>query len=136
MPAIARSIRSEMRSHRDADLSVPQFRALGFLVRSRSASLSDVADFLGLSAPAASRLIERLVRNGLVIRKIPVTNRRRVALSATPRGRETWHAARMAARRKLATVVASLTPTQRQTIHAAMRILRSSFQPETSGRER
>ena len=135
VPAINRFIRSEMRAHRGSDLSVPQFRALGFLIRNRCASLAEVAEFMGLSTPAASRLIERLVRNGQVIRRIPATNRRRVELSATRRGRSTWEAARKATRDRLAEVVALLTPSQREEVRQAMRILLSRFQPEVPGKE-
>ena len=132
VPAIIRFIRSEMRSHRGADLTVPQFRTLALLSRSQGASLSMVAEFLGLSLPAASRLVDGLVKKGLVTRQIPAGNRRQVALSVSARGRATWEAARQATQRRLAAIIAPLAAAQRARIHEAMRILRTSFQPETS----
>ena len=130
VPSIIRFIRSEMRSHRGADLTVPQFRTLALLSRSQGASLSVVAEFLGLSRPATSRLVDGLVKNGLVTRKIPAGNRRRVALSVSARGRATWEAARQATQQRLAEVIAPLTVAQLARIQDAMRVLRGSFQPE------
>jgi DNA-binding MarR family transcriptional regulator len=134
-PAIIRFIRAQMRSHRGADLSVPQFRTLALLRRSRGASLSVVAEFLGLSLPAASRLVDGLVRHGLVTRQIPERDRRQVALSVSARGRATWDAARRATQQRLAEVIAPLTPAQRARIQEALRILRGSFQPEAPATE-
>ncbi|HUJ09281.1 MAG TPA: MarR family transcriptional regulator [Verrucomicrobiae bacterium] len=132
VPAIIRFIRSEMRSHRGADLSVPQFRTLALLSRNQGASLSVVAEFLGLSLPATSRLVDGLVKKGLVTRQIPAGNRRQVALSVSTRGRTTWENARQATQQQLAEVIAPLTAAQRSRIQEAMRILQQSFQPETS----
>jgi len=89
VPVIIGFIRSEIRSHRGADLSVPQFRTLALLSRSQGASLSVVAEFLGLSLPATSRLVNGLVEKGLVTRQISDGNRRQVALSVSARGRAT-----------------------------------------------
>jgi len=130
-PAVIRFIRSQMRSHRGPDLFVPQFRALAFLSRNQGASLSALADFLGLSAPATSRLVDGLVKKRLVTRKIPAGNRRQLALSISARGRTVWRAAREATRRRLAETVRPLDDEQRAVVHRAMGILRECFQPET-----
>jgi len=136
VPVIIGFIRSEIRSHRGADLSVPQFRTLALLSRSQGASLSVVAEFLGLSLPATSRLVNGLVEKGLVTRQISDGNRRQVALSVSARGRATWDAARRATQRRLAEVIAPLTPAQRARIQEAMHLLRESFRTETPASER
>ncbi len=64
VPVVMRSIRAEMRRHRTADLSVPQFRTLAFIDRNADASLSDVAEHIGLTLPSMSKIVE-----GLVVRK-------------------------------------------------------------------
>ena len=51
VPAVMRTIRGQMRSHSAAELSVVQFRALAFLNRRAGASLSDLAEHIGLSLP-------------------------------------------------------------------------------------
>ena len=49
IPLVMRAIRSHMRANRALDLSVPQYRALGFVVRHPGASLSQVAEHQGLT---------------------------------------------------------------------------------------
>jgi len=132
VPVAVQFLRTEMRSHRGADLSVPQFRALALLGRSHGASLSLVADFLGLSLPATSRLVNGLVADGLVTRRVSTDDRRQVALSLTARGRATWDAAHQATLQRLATVIAPLSAARRGTIEAAMHLLRDSFQQAMS----
>ena len=63
VPLVMRFIRDQVRRRRTAGLSLPQFRTLIFLNRIKNSSLSAVAEHLGLSLPAMSRLI-----NGLVAR--------------------------------------------------------------------
>src|ERR1700685_2433550 len=79
VPPIARTIRKMMRQHRLAGLSVPQFRALGLLSVSPQASLSCVAESIGSSLPAASRMIDGLVSKKLVGRKECCHDRRQIS---------------------------------------------------------
>lgn len=86
VPLIMRAIRAEMRSHREAGLSVPQFRSMLFIHHHHSASLSQLADHLGLTPPSASSLIDKLVKRGLVLRSSAVENRRQIQLNLTEIG--------------------------------------------------
>lgn len=128
VPAVMRFIRSQMRRHRGADLSVVQFRALVFLSRSPGTSLSVLAEFLALSLPATSRLVEGLVRRNLVDRRIPPGNRRLVALSVNAHGRRIICAARQATEKRLAEVLAPLRNDERTAIQHALHTLREEFQ--------
>src|SRR5512137_2718402 len=86
VPAVMRIIRAEMRRHRTADLSVPQFRTLAFIDRNVAASLSDVAEHIGLTLPSMSKIVDGLVMRKLVTRQTHPTDRRRMTLALTPRG--------------------------------------------------
>src|SRR5215510_2417726 len=86
VPAVMRFLRTEMRHHGTPFLSVPQFRVLVFLYRHPGASLSSVAEHLGVTCPTASVLVDRLVRRGLVDRTTYPQERRRVALTLTATG--------------------------------------------------
>ncbi|MBI4578561.1 MAG: MarR family transcriptional regulator, partial [Planctomycetes bacterium] len=66
VPVVMRFIRHEMRRHRRGGVTVPQFRALVFVSNHADASLSAMAEHLGLSLPAASRLVQGLVQRGLM----------------------------------------------------------------------
>src|SRR5438876_76025 len=84
VPLIMRFIREEMRVRRRGQLSVPQFRALLFATLQEEPSVSGLAEHLGLSLPTASRLVDLLVRRGLMERKLVAKDRRRIRLSLTP----------------------------------------------------
>jgi DNA-binding MarR family transcriptional regulator len=86
IPASMRAIREQMRSGRAAGLSVAQFRLLLFVRRNPGTSLSVLADHLGTTLPAASQLVERLVRAGFVSRAQHPEERRRVELRLTETG--------------------------------------------------
>src|SRR5512136_2638870 len=102
VPAVMRFIRGQMRGHRRAHLTVPHFRALVFLSHYDDASLSALAEHVGLSLPAASRMVELLVKRGLMERRPRSGDRRRLALALTARGRTTFSAALRATRAALA----------------------------------
>ncbi len=122
-------IRGEMRSRRTPGVSVPQFRALRFLDRNPGGSPSAVAEWMGLSLPAASRLIDGLVERGLVTREGSIADRRRVALHLTETGRESLRAAREGTQTRLAEVLASLPAERRAVVAEAMEALRPAFSP-------
>jgi DNA-binding MarR family transcriptional regulator len=89
IPPSMRAIREQMRSGRAASLSVAQFRLLLFVRRHPGTSLSPVAEHLGTTLPAASQLVERLVRAGLVTREQHLAERRKVELRLTEAGGST-----------------------------------------------
>ncbi len=68
------------------EVSVSQFRMLVTLRDRQGATLSDAARDLGLTRPAASRLVEGLVVRGLVTRQTSAADRRYVQLSLTAAG--------------------------------------------------
>ncbi len=139
VPLIMRVIRGQMRSHRTPDVSVPQFRTLTFLNRHEGASLSDVAEHIGLTPPSTSKLVDGLVGRGLVSRKGSPDDRRRIRLELTKQGRTTLQAAWSATQADLAKRVAALAPGEPALVVQAMRTLRPLFASDKlgqAGRER
>ncbi len=135
VPFIMQFIRVEMRRSRGPEISVPQFRVLTFLNRTEGSSLSAVADRVGLSLPAMSRLIDGLVGRDLVRREEAAEDRRRVTLRLTVRGKDLVRAARTGAQARLADVLADLPPSQRAEVALAMQRLRPVFLPRPHGGE-
>ena len=127
VPMVMGAIRATMRAHRAADLSVPQFRALGFLNRHPGASLGDIADHIGLTLSAISRLVDDLVERGLVLRETSPTDRRYITLALTPEGRLMLETMRQATQVDLMARLASLSDDEQATIVAAMGALRRVF---------
>ena len=129
VPMVMRVIRQHLRRHRSG-LTVPQFRTLCNVSTGSGLSLSAVADFIGLSLPAMSRLVDGLVEKKLLTRKTCDEDRRHVRLSITARGEATLREARDLARRHLAEALAQLPASQRAGVEATMRILRGLFSGE------
>ena len=50
VPLVMRDIRTQMRSERTPDLTVPQFRTMLFIDRNMGASLSEVAEHIGITS--------------------------------------------------------------------------------------
>jgi DNA-binding MarR family transcriptional regulator len=122
-----------MRSKRARGVSVPQFRSMAFLRINEGASLSQVAEHVGLSMPAMSRLVDGLVKRGLLARGSSESDRRKVTLRLTARGQDMIRAARKWTERRLAVVLESLPKGQRSEIAAAMAVLKGAFTQSADG---
>jgi DNA-binding MarR family transcriptional regulator len=133
VPIVMRFIRAEMRSKRARGVSVPQFRSMAFLRINEGASLSQVAEHVGLSMPAMSRLVDGLVKRGLLARGSSESDRRKVTLRLTARGQDMIRAARKWTERRLAVVLESLPKGQRSEIAAAMAVLKGAFTQSADG---
>jgi DNA-binding MarR family transcriptional regulator len=133
VPPIARNIRKMMRQHRLAGLSVPQFRALGLLSFTPQASLSCVADYIGSSLPAASRMIDGLVSKKLVGRKECCHDRRQISLVLTPLGLSAFIESRQLAQRQLGEQLAGFSNSKKKTVIEAMRLLGEIFGSDAGG---
>ncbi len=127
VPAVMRSIRAEMRRHRAAELSIPQFRTLAYIDRNADASLSDVAEHIGLTLPSMSKIVDGLVNRKFVTRQTARDDRRRMTLALTARGLTALETSRAATRACLAEDLTALSDRQRDTIVQAMEILRPVF---------
>jgi DNA-binding MarR family transcriptional regulator len=69
-------------------LTVPQFHLLKLIALNGNYQVGEVAGFLGVSSPAASKNIDKLERMGLVRRMTSPDDRRATLLSANSKGRE------------------------------------------------
>ena len=87
IPRSMLAIRHGMRESAREQFSVPQFRVLAQLWV-QSQTNGELADHIGVSVPAMSRLVETLVRAGLVGRVPQSHDRRQVLLSLTEAGQK------------------------------------------------
>jgi len=124
------AIRAEMRSRRTPELSVPQFRMLTFLKRHEGASLSDVADHMGLTLPSMSKMMDGLVTRGLVTRGAHPDDRRRVTLGLSADGRRIWERARKVTQACMVGWLSELSEAERDRVVEAMQALRPIFVPD------
>jgi DNA-binding MarR family transcriptional regulator len=130
VPMVMQYIRRQMRNLRMHDLSVPQLRTLYFVSLHERPSLSDVAEFIGLSLPSMSRLVDGLVKKSLLTRTSCPNDRRHIRLGITELGQTALDASWKGTHTRLAEEVATLNQGDRTTIIAAMETLRGLFGPD------
>lgn len=118
-------IRAELRERRPAGLSIGQFRLLHMVHKDPDRSLSDFADDLGVSVPAASKMVDGLVERSLVARGADSADRRRLALTLTAAGTAVMKEAKKGLEARMATALAGLSAADTATLAKALDLLRS-----------
>lgn len=86
LSAVNELVEKQLRSELGDKLTMSQLKVLAMIARSGAGTISNVATFLGVSTPAASKAIDKLVRRGLVLRKESTDDRRSSELSLTEDG--------------------------------------------------
>jgi DNA-binding MarR family transcriptional regulator len=85
---MARSMREWMRYVRGTGLSMPQFSTLMRLYYRGGCGLSDITADLEVTAAAASQMVDRMVRDGYLVRSEDPHDRRAKQVTLTERGRQ------------------------------------------------
>ncbi len=127
VPLLMREIRTQMRSRRTPDLTIPQFRTLTYVNRNAGASLTQVADHIGITLPSMSKLVDDLLKKGLLKREEHPADRRRLKLFATSRGVKITDVSRQGTMTYLTQKLDALSVDDRAAIIKAMETLRSVF---------
>jgi DNA-binding MarR family transcriptional regulator len=127
IPLVMRVIRAEMRRCHTPDLAVPQFRTLVFLSRRPGASLSEVAEHLGLTLPSTSRMINSMVGRNLIARQTSASDRRRVTLTPTSSGESILESARLDTQARLADALSRLSASDCAAVVQGLQALRTIF---------
>lgn len=106
---IARLARQVERTVAALDLTLPQYRILGFLSEGEAAS-SRLAERMAVSPPSITAVVDGLVAKGLVERRADPNDRRRLPLALTPQGTTLLAEADVAVRDHLELIVGGLDP--------------------------
>ena len=104
-------------------LSVSQTYALGTIARQGPLAMADVAGDLRLTASTMSRVVDQLVRKGLVVREQSARDRRVWRVAATTSGRTLWRRIDDSLRAIDREVLASVAPAERPGMIRAVRLL-------------
>jgi DNA-binding MarR family transcriptional regulator len=129
IPPLMQDIRHAIRTSRDPELTLPQFRALSAVERSPGICLAAVALHVGLGAPSTSVLIDGLARRRLLVRQSDATNRRKVRLEIRPAGQAALERARDSARTQLEQRLKGLSPAELAALDAGIAVLARVFIP-------
>lgn len=92
---VSRTFRKWMKE--EVDFSVPQFRVLSFVKRNDGCSIDDIAAYLGVSKPTASKIVENMRLKDLLCRVENSRDRRKVSISITDKGSKVLEKARQRA---------------------------------------
>ncbi|MBW4580322.1 MAG: MarR family transcriptional regulator [Tildeniella nuda ZEHNDER 1965/U140] len=135
VPMVMRFIRADMRIRGTyEELTVPQFRTLAFLDRNPGASLSELAEHLGVTRATASANTERLVQRQFVDRCDHPEERRRVVLKLTDAGLEHLQSNRAQTRKYITDLLGSLTDEQIVQIDESLTLLKQVFEQQPGTR--
>ncbi|MGQ9456076.1 MAG: MarR family winged helix-turn-helix transcriptional regulator [Armatimonadota bacterium] len=122
-----RVIGREVRKESSASFPEHQFRALMIIKHNRGASLSILAEHLGTTLPAASKVLEQLVECGYVHRETSPQDRRRLFLSLTQAGESVVESAKLKMHVCLAERLTKLTRHELAVVNVAMNVLREAI---------
>jgi len=95
-------------------ITMPQLWVLECLSRCEGRLMSEIADFLGVSRPAATGLVDRLIAQELVSRDDISDDRRTVKIRITPKGKKIVMNVWEQKRRTLVKVFSQLSPRDRE----------------------
>jgi DNA-binding MarR family transcriptional regulator len=126
-PKIIQSIRYEMRLAHGTNLSIPQFRSLRFVQSNPDASLSDLANHLGLTLPSVSKLVYGLIKKGLISRQESTADWGQLTLILTQSGESIINSVRANAQVNIAKILINLSNEEMNTIHRALELLNPLF---------
>lgn len=102
------------------EISLPQYRALVMLASHGRSRAQDLAALLEVTPSTGSRMVDRLVRKGLVRRRPVEGDRRAVDLEPTATGRALVDAVTQARRQEIARIVRRVPVSVRPELVAAL----------------
>jgi DNA-binding MarR family transcriptional regulator len=127
IPSMMRSVRGYMRDYDGANLTVPQFRILGFVSLQPYCTSKQLADWSGVSLPAISRMVDGLVKRRLLQRTASASDRRQYQLRLSKQGATEFQEMRDALQAQLAARIAGLTGPNRKALAAGLTALQELF---------
>ena len=121
--SMRRSMRNFLHYARETGLSMSQFGVLFHLSRMRSCGVTDLGDHLGVTSAAVSQMLERLVKQGLILRSEDPHDRRVKQIVLTDKGRQILEAGTAARQDWLVDLADSLSANEKDQIAAALNLL-------------
>jgi|SRR5690349_15673434 DNA-binding MarR family transcriptional regulator len=124
---LLRRVRSE---DRESGIGPAQLSALSVLVFGGRMSLGDLAAAEQVQPPTMVRVVQALVEGGLVAAKPDETDRRKLVISATARGRKLMMRARERRVQALAELISQVGEQEQDRLREAVVVLRELLRPK------
>lgn len=132
LPQINRLMAVELRQEVDESATMPQFRALAYLME-QPMTLTSLAQKRRVSLQSAGELVQALVARGWVVRTPDPSDRRSSILQLTDEGRANYDRVRARMQEQLVAYLALLTDAERDTVQGALIALQRVIQTQESG---
>ncbi len=126
VPPSMMRIRSEMRANNPSNLTIPQFRIIANISHGRN-TITEIAKHHGVSSPAMSKMVDGLVKKGLIERVESSEDRRQVALRLTTKGQALFKKIRRQTQLRLCTKIEKLSVADRKVLRAGLQQLAKVF---------
>jgi DNA-binding MarR family transcriptional regulator len=121
--AVSRLVRAQLTRKTQGGATLPQIRALAFINADPACAPSQLAEYLMLSRPAVTRLLDSLGERGWITREAHPDDRRRLQLAVTAPGRARLESYFAAARAIVADRLSRLSPGERALVRRAMQLV-------------
>ena len=95
-------------------ISVPQMAILHTLVERKECKMADIAKFLFVTTPAATGIVDRMVKSGLLMRVPDIEDRRVIHIKATAKGRKIINVILRERRKLMLEIFKSFTSRERE----------------------
>ena len=122
VPEAVREIRRELQARRRGGLSIQQFRILASLAIEGMTN-KQIANRLGTSVAAMSRMVQSLEDEGLVKKSTGIRDRREVAIELSGQGRRLFERSRAEAARGIAQRFAKLSNIEKRDLRQGLEAL-------------
>lgn len=100
----------------ELDVTLSQLQALTLVTERGKCSVGSIAEGLGVTHPAAVKVVDKLARKGLVTRGVAAADHRQAEIEVTPGGRRLVTHARQARTERLTAVLDRMRPEDRQAL--------------------
>ena len=127
VPYVMQAFREEMRNHRSAEFSIPEFRTLSYIQRHQGTSAATITEHIGLSKASLSKIVTRLEQRNLIKRGAAKEDKRYHALTLTAHGQRTLDDVEVATLRSIAGRLSPLSPEDARGIVSALNLLEPFF---------
>jgi MarR family transcriptional regulator for hemolysin len=113
-----------------------QWQVLGWLAFERELAQSELAERMRVEAPTLVGILDRMERDGWIVRESSAADRRKKLVRPTERVRPVWDQVTAAARRVRSRATAGLTPEEQVRLKEGMKHIQSNLStPSRSAKE-
>lgn len=117
------AIRGDIQAELTDSCSFMHIKALDFISHAKSPSMRDVAEFLKITSPGATMVVDKLVENGELDRLPDQEDRRVIRLAITTMGKETLDGGMKIVRKLLTKRIESLSKVDQKNLGSILRKL-------------